>query len=110
MNISRDNQIARDIISGKITELYCIREGYIPNRPNLHTVGVKYKVWFNRTGSINPFTGKNTEKYHLKIANNINITFSDLASDTNISDYFETSLKNVRKRKLLKIKGDDGTM
>jgi hypothetical protein len=98
MNKRRDNEIARDIISGKITELYCIKTGYC--NPNDHSYGQKYKVW-NEFTTIT-INGERCRDYYINIQSNSNIA-ALLKKDTSISDYFETSFKEIRKNKLKKI-------
>lgn len=106
MNYQRDNEIARDIISGKIKELYCLKTS------SLHTFSQKYKVWADKHYNPNQ-TNRNIgvihNEYIMKIYIECNGLYSptgrmELEQNSNISDYFETSLKRVRKEKLNKIK------
>jgi len=92
---SRDNQIVRDIISHKICELYCIK----PFTDNF-TVGKKYKVWCQST-TVWKILGENFKIYIFHDRFN---SYIELKHDMNICEYFETSLKEIRKRKLNKIK------
>ena len=106
MNYQRDNEIARGIISGKIKELCCVKPS------TLHTFGKKYKVWADK--QYNPYqtnrdTGFVHNRYIMKIYIECNGLYSptgrmELEQNSNISDYFETSIKKVRKEKLNKIR------
>lgn len=102
MDKRRDNEIARDIISGKITELYCIRPGYFYSDSNqtLWSFGQKYKVWSGYT--MQTINGERCKDYYINIHDNIGRT-QPLMKNKSISDYFETSFKEVRKNKLKKI-------
>jgi len=119
MDKKKDNEIARDIIAGKITELYCIKTGYDtkylypigtqvpPNQSNNYhnsrfIFGKKYKLHV----SSYPVYYLNSEvdrNYTIQIQDEF-FKYYELAKDTNISDYFAISLKAVRKDKLNKIK------
>ena len=113
----RDNEIARGIISGEIKELYCIREGYFDNYNKLlsqytlgkrNTLGKKYKVWSDQSGSYSPVDGITTTEYHLRIVDDYGIYYP-IEKDTIISDYFETtfSIKKLRQEKLIKIRDEN---
>ena len=96
-SIARDNQISRDIISGKISELYCIKPS------STHTFGKKYAVWATKQYIERQPDGD--YDYFMKIfivGDNIAI---EIKKDTNICYRFETSLKNVRKMTLNKLNG-----
>jgi hypothetical protein len=100
MNKARDNKIARDIIAGKINELYCIKEGYNGNIDRF-TLSRKYKIFVNFQTKTD-LDGEVIKIYKYYILDNFNNRIR-LEKNTSISDYFEISFKEVRKLKIKKI-------
>lgn len=97
--ILMDNQMARDIINKKISELYCIRRGY---NEKTFTLGKKYSVWANTHVSKRFSDSEPVVEYSIWILTDTT-SFCAFDHDTCISDYFATSIKDIRKRKLNEI-------
>lgn len=119
MNKARDNQIVRDIIDYRISELYCIKEGYYEKYhglENKHTLGKKYAVFSEPKNSMRNYRRLKTnwwddEEIYESPAQTIYIKDDNenrvlLVKDSAISEYFEVeySLKKIRKEKIKRLR------